>query len=65
LRFEPVRLQLAAKYPGRLEQVTVQEGDEVTAGEMIAPISSPEHEAELRGAQAQVLKEGGVRARRK
>jgi HlyD family secretion protein len=36
--------------------VTVQEGDEVTAGQMIAKISSPEYEAQIRGARAQVLR---------
>jgi HlyD family secretion protein len=34
----------------------VNEGDEVTAGQVVATISSPETEAQLRGAQAQVLK---------
>jgi HlyD family secretion protein len=55
-RIEATQIDVAAKYAGRLEQVTVQEGDEVAAGQMIARISSPEYEAELRGAQAQVLK---------
>ena len=36
--------------------MTVKEGDEVTAGQVIARISSPEYEAQLRGAQAQVLR---------
>jgi HlyD family secretion protein len=35
--------------------VNVNEGDEVTAGQEIARISSPETEAQLRGAQAQEL----------
>jgi HlyD family secretion protein len=34
----------------------VDEGDEVTAGQVVATISSPETEAQLRAAQAQVLK---------
>ena len=34
----------------------MDEGDEVTAGQVVATISSPETEAQLRGAQAQVLK---------
>ena len=42
--------------PGRLATLTVNEGDEVTAGQVVATISSPETEAQLRGAQAQVLK---------
>ena len=55
-RIEATQVDVAAKYPGRLESVMVQEGDEVGAGQIIAVISSPEYEAQLRGAQAQVLK---------
>ena len=42
--------------PAGCESVTVKEGDEVTAGQLIARISSPEYEAQLRGAQAEVLR---------
>jgi HlyD family secretion protein len=55
-RVEATQVDISAKYPGRLENVTVQEGDEVAAGQTIAVISSPEYEAQLRGAQAEVLK---------
>ena len=55
-RIEATEVDVAAKYPGRLATVTVNEGDEVTAGQVVATISSPETEAQLRGAQAQVLK---------
>jgi HlyD family secretion protein len=55
-RIEATQVDVAAKYPGRLASVSVKEGDEVTAGQVIARISSPEYEAQLRGAQAQVLK---------
>jgi HlyD family secretion protein len=55
-RIEATQVDISAKYPGRLESVTVVEGDEVKAGQVIAVISSPEYEAQLRGAQAQVLK---------
>jgi HlyD family secretion protein len=55
-RIEATQVDVAAKYPGRLASVTVKEGDEVTAGQVIARISSPEFEAQLRGARAQVLK---------
>ena len=55
-RVEATQIDVAAKYPGRLETVTVEEGQDVTAGQMIARISSPEYEAQLRGARAQVLK---------
>ena len=55
-RIEATEVDVAAKYPGRLATVSVNEGDEVTAGQAVATISSPETEAQLRGAQAQVLK---------
>src|SRR3974390_341039 len=55
-RLEATQVDVAAKYPGRLSAVNVDEGDEVTAGQAVATISSPEHEAQLRAAQAQVLK---------
>src|SRR4029078_2795260 len=55
-RLEATEVDVAAKYPGRLATVTVNEGDEVTAGQVVATISSPETEAQLRGAQAQLLK---------
>jgi HlyD family secretion protein len=55
-RIEATEVDVAAKYPGRLSAVNVNEGDEVTAGQVVATISSPETEAQLRSAQAQVLK---------
>ena len=55
-RIEATQVDVAAKYPGRLATLTVNEGDEVTAGQVVATIASPETEAQLRGAQAQVLK---------
>ena len=55
-RIEATQVDVAAKYSGRLATVTKDEGDEVTAGQVVATISSPETEAQLRGAQAQVLK---------
>ncbi len=55
-RLEATEVDVAAKYPGRLATLTVNEGDEVTAGQVVGTISSPETQAQLRGAQAQVLK---------
>jgi HlyD family secretion protein len=55
-RLEATTVDVAAKYAGRLSSVKVDEGDEVTAGQVVATISSPETEAQLRAAQAQVLK---------
>jgi HlyD family secretion protein len=55
-RIEATQIDVAAKYAGRLATVTVNEGDDVAAGQVIARISSPEYEAQLRGARSQVLK---------
>src|SRR5215468_4115884 len=54
-RIEATQIDVSAKYAGRLAGVNVNEGDEVTAGQEVARISSPESEAQLRSAQAQVL----------
>ena len=40
-RIEATQVDVAAKYPGRLATLTVNEGDEVTAGQVVATISSP------------------------
>jgi len=55
-RIEATQVDVSAKYSGRLATVNVDEGDEVTAGQVVATISSPETEAQLRAAEAQVLK---------
>src|SRR5262245_54050 len=55
-RVEATQVDIAAKYAGRLATLAVNEGDEVTAGQEVGRISSPEYEAQLRGARAQVLK---------
>jgi HlyD family secretion protein len=55
-RIEATQVDVASKYPGRLATLAVDEGDEVTAGQVVGTISSPETEAQLRGAQQQVLK---------
>ena len=48
-RIEATEVDVAAKYSGRLAKLTVDEGDEVTAGQSVATISSPETEAQLGG----------------
>ncbi|MET0528529.1 MAG: HlyD family efflux transporter periplasmic adaptor subunit [Microvirga sp.] len=55
-RLEATQVDVSAKYPGRLATLKVDEGDEVTAGQVVGSISSPETEAQLRGAQAQLAK---------
>jgi HlyD family secretion protein len=55
-RIEATQVDVSAKYGGRLATLTVDEGDEVTAGQVVATISDPQTEAQLRYAEAQVLK---------
>lgn len=55
-KLEATEVDVAAKYPGRLATLNVDEGDEVKAGQVVGTISSPETEAQLRAAQAQLLK---------
>ena len=55
-RIEATEVDVSSKYPGRLATLTVEEGDEVTAGQVVGTISSPETEAQLRQSQAQLLK---------
>jgi HlyD family secretion protein len=55
-RIEATQVDVSSKYPGRLAEVTVEEGSSVTQGQVIARISSPEYEAQLRAAQADVQK---------
>ena len=55
-RVEATEVDVATKYAGRLATLSVNEGDEVTAGQVVGTISSPETEAQLREAQAQLLK---------
>jgi HlyD family secretion protein len=55
-RIEATQVDVATKYAGRLEVVSVEEGDSVAAGQVVARISAPEYEAQLRGAQSEVLR---------
>jgi HlyD family secretion protein len=55
-RIESTQVDVAAKYAGRLEDVTVEEGSEVKTGQVVGRISSPETEAQLRAAQANVAR---------
>lgn len=55
-RIEATQTDISAKYAGRLTEVKVNEGDEVKAGQVVARMSSSEYDAQLRGAQAQVLR---------
>jgi HlyD family secretion protein len=53
-RIEATQLDVSSKYAGRLSEVTVDEGHSVTQGQVIAKLTSPESEAQLRAAQANV-----------
>jgi HlyD family secretion protein len=53
-RLEATQVDVAAKYPGRLVDITVEEGSEVKAGQVVGRVSSPEYEAQLRAAQYNV-----------
>ena len=46
-RIEATQVDVAAKYPGRLVDITVEEGSEVKAGQVVGRVSSPEYEAQL------------------
>jgi HlyD family secretion protein len=51
-RIEATQVVVSSKYAGRLAEVSVEEGSDVTQGQVIARISAPEYEAQLRSAQA-------------
>jgi HlyD family secretion protein len=53
-RIEATQVDVAAKYPGRLVDITVEEGSELKAGQVVGRVSSPEYEAQLRAAQSNV-----------
>jgi len=55
-RLEATQVDVSSKYAGRLSEVMVEEGSSVTQGQVIAKISSPEYEAQLRAAKADVQK---------
>ena len=40
-RIEATQGDVSAKYPGRLATLTVDEGDEVTAGQVVANAADP------------------------
>jgi HlyD family secretion protein len=53
-RLEATQVDVSAKYPGRLAEVSVEEGDSVTEGQVVGRITSPEYEAQLKAAQSNV-----------
>jgi HlyD family secretion protein len=61
-RIEATQVDVSSKYAGRLAQVTVEEGSSVTQGQVIAKLTSPEYEAQLRAAKADVQKSNNALA---
>jgi HlyD family secretion protein len=55
-RIEATQVDVSSKYAGRLSEVTVEEGSSVRQGQVIARLTSPEYEAQLRAAKADVQK---------
>ena len=51
-RIEATQVNVASKYAGRLTEVSVEEGSDVTQGQVVAVITAPEYEAQLRAEQA-------------
>jgi HlyD family secretion protein len=54
-RLEATEVDVTTKYPGRLAEVKVKEGDNVAPGQILARMDVRELEAELHQAQAQVI----------
>ena len=52
-RLEATEIDIATKLAGRLDSVTVHEGDDVQRGQLVATLTLEELQAQLRGAQAQ------------
>jgi len=53
-RLEANEIYVSAKFPGRIAEVLVNEGDTVQAGQVIARLDTSELEAQLRAAEAQI-----------
>ena len=53
-RLEAKQVDIAAKYPGRVKTVLVDEGDTVEAGQVVATMDTEPLEAQLRNAEAKI-----------
>lgn len=53
-RIEAVEIDIAAKLPGRVKEILVDEGDTVAAGQVLAKMDTAVLEAQLREAEAQL-----------
>ncbi len=61
-RVEATQIVIASKLPGELLEVLVREGDDVTAGQVLARVESHEIEAQVRGATSEVARLQQVRS---
>ncbi len=55
-RLEANDVHIASKLPGRIEQVTVKEGDQVIKSQLVVKMDTKTLEAQLKQAESQVLK---------
>jgi HlyD family secretion protein len=55
-RIEARQIDIIARYPGRVLEISVQEGDVVEAGQILAVLDTRELEAALRAAEARVAR---------
>lgn len=53
-RLEADQVEIATKYPGRIAEVLVKEGDTVEKGQVVARMDTAELQAQLQAAQAEV-----------
>lgn len=61
-RLEARQIDIIARYPGRLIEIAVEEGDAIAAGDVIARLDTRELEAALRAAEARILRARQQRA---
>ncbi len=61
-RIEATQVDVSSKYVGEVVDVAVQEGDKVAAGQVIARLSSPQLEAQLRNAESELRSAKEARA---
>lgn len=59
-RIEAERVDVAARFAGRLEEITVSEGDLVEAGQIVARLDDAQLQAQLREAEAGVFGAAGA-----
>lgn len=53
-RLEAAQIYVSSKYPGRIKEILVDEGDAVNAGEIVARMDTEALEAQLRAQEAQI-----------